>query len=74
MNQKAVIKLETEKNERSYEFIMEIGSPYGEAYDAAFEFLNHILEMSKDAANKADRNQEVEIKTDDDKEEIEKGN
>jgi hypothetical protein len=72
MDQKAVVKLEVEKNERKFEFIMPIGSPYGEAYDAAFEFLNEIAKMTQEAAEAAERKtkeEAVEVKTDDDKEE-----
>jgi hypothetical protein len=70
MTQKAVVILEVEKNDRKYEFMMPIGSPYGEAYDVCFEFLQEITKMSKEAADRVSR-EELEIKTDDDiKEEV----
>lgn len=67
MDQKALVKLSMEKSERTYEFYMPIGSPYGEAYDAAFEMLQEITKMSQEAADKAKR-EDITIKTDDDKE------
>jgi len=53
VEQKAVVNLEIKKGERTYVFTMPIGSPFGEAYDAAFNVLNEILEMSKKAADQA---------------------
>lgn len=61
MEQKAVVNLEVKKGERTFVFTMPIGSPYGEAYDAAFNVLNEILEMSKkavEAAKPAEMDQE----------------
>lgn len=60
MTQKAVIKLEIEKNERMYEFTMPIGSPFGESYDACFEFLQEITKLSKEAADRASREEVTE--------------
>ena len=60
-----MLKFVIEKNERNYEFTMPFGAPYGEAYDACHEMLGKIVEMSKEAQERATR--EVEIKTDDDK-------
>lgn len=73
IDQRAVVTLEVEKNDRKYSFTMPIGepplgAPYGEAYDAAYEFLQEIVEMSQKAADRAKR-KEVKVKTDDDKEE-----
>ena len=35
------------------EFIMPIGAPFGECYDACFEALNKIVALSKEAAEAA---------------------
>ena len=55
MTQKAMIKLTMISNEREFSFEMPIGSPFGEAYDAAFSFLQEISTMAKEAADKAKR-------------------
>ncbi|HXB10858.1 MAG TPA: hypothetical protein VNZ45_02645 [Bacteroidia bacterium] len=39
-----------EKESRTYEFHLPAGAPYGEAYDAAFQFLAKVSEMAKEAA------------------------
>ena len=62
MDQRAMISMEIVKNERTYTFLMPIGSPYGEAYDAAFEFLGSILKQSQDAVSKAEQVKEEDIK------------
>ena len=41
--------LEFQKEERVYRFTLPYGAPYGEAYDAAFQFLNKVLEMQNKA-------------------------
>jgi len=71
MEQKGILKLATERNDRNYTFEMPLGAPYGEAYDAAHEMLQQITKMAKEAADRVEREKEekVEIKTDDDKEE-----
>lgn len=55
VDQKAIVRLELEKNERNYAFEMPIGSPFGESYDAAFEFLKKITDMANEAAKRAER-------------------
>ena len=53
MDIKSFISVEVTKNERTYHFYMPVGAPFGEAYDAAFEVLNSITEMAKQAVEKA---------------------
>jgi len=53
MDQRAVINLEVKKGEKTFVFSMPVGSPFGEAYDAAFSVLNEIMEMSKKAVEAA---------------------
>lgn len=53
VDQKAIINLEVKKEDRTFVFSMPVGSPFGEAYDAAFAVLNEIQEMSKRAVEQA---------------------
>lgn len=53
MNIKSVVSIEITKDDRKYSFNMEVGSPFGEAYDAAFDVLQHIVNLSKQAADSA---------------------
>lgn len=55
MELKNLIHLSVVKNERTYELILPVNAPYGEAYDATFEFLKHISELAKQAAEQAAR-------------------
>lgn len=41
--------LEIEKNDRVYRFTLPYGSPFGEAYDAAFQILQHVLKLQNEA-------------------------
>jgi len=49
MDQRAMFNLEVKKGERTFIFSMPVGSPFGEAYDAAFEVLAEIQKMSAKA-------------------------
>ena len=51
MNLKSAVIIEVEKNERKYSFSMPVGAPYGECYDAAFEVLKSVVELSTQALN-----------------------
>jgi hypothetical protein len=53
MNVKTSISIEITKDERVYSFVMPAGAPFGQAYDAAFEILQQIVEFSKKAADSA---------------------
>ena len=55
MNEKLVINFEVEKDGKKFSFSMPYGSSYGAAYDAAHDFMTKILEMSKNATEKAKR-------------------
>lgn len=55
MDQRGIISLELEKNGKKFSFTMPMGTPLGEAYDAAFSFLSEVLEMSKRAVEKAEK-------------------
>lgn len=65
VNQKAMISLELEKNDRRYILSIPMGAPLGESYDVVHEFLRELLSMSKVAAENAARssgeNVDVEI-------------
>lgn len=50
---KPYLAINVEKGGRKYMFSMEVGSPLGEAYDAAYVVLSELLEMSKKAAENA---------------------
>ena len=73
MKQSAVVKIDVEKNDRLFEFIMPIGAPYGEVYDTLFEMLKEVTDMMNKAAKQAEEAKEkgMEVKTDEDKEEEE---
>ena len=53
MTIKSYVAIEVVKGERTFSFQMPNGSPYGEAYDAAYEVLNNIIELAKQAADTA---------------------
>lgn len=53
MNVKSFVVIEIEKNDNRFSFMMPVGAPFGEAYDACYEALNHIVEFSKKAAEQA---------------------
>ena len=53
MNAKSAVIIEVKKNDNLYQFVMPVGSPLGEAYDAGFEVLKDIIEMSQQALNNA---------------------
>jgi hypothetical protein len=53
MNVKSYVDVEVVKSERVYHFLMPVGAPFGEAYDAAFEALGSITEMAKQAVENA---------------------
>ena len=53
MDQKAYVCLEVKKDENVFKFLMPMGAPLGQAYDAAFACLQEIVSLSKDAAERA---------------------
>ena len=60
MTQKAIVVLEKEVDGKKYSFQMEIGAPYGGAYDSCFFFLQEITKMSQEAAERAKREKKEE--------------
>ena len=66
MELKSLILVEVKKDDRVYRFEMPVGAPLGECYDAAFQALNKIAELMRDAASKAERKDEPaeEVKAD----------
>jgi len=52
-----MVRLEVKKGDNLYEFIMPVGSPFGEAYDSAFDFLQEISTMAKEAVDKSKRDE-----------------
>lgn len=53
MNVQSMVVIEIERNGRLYTFSMPVGAPYGEAYDAAFEALQSVLDMARQSAERA---------------------
>ena len=49
MNAKTQVTLEVTKGEHTFSFVMPLGCPLGVAYDACFEALRDIVELSKQA-------------------------
>jgi len=57
---KTMVYIEVKKNDRTYVFSLPFGCPLGEAYDAAHEVLQSILDMSKQAADNAKQRESSE--------------
>ena len=56
MVQKSALIFESvkgEKNERTYQFIIPVGAPFGEVFDVAFEVLAAAEELAKKAMENA---------------------
>lgn len=64
MEVRSCVQFDVVKESRTYSFIMPVGGSLGEGYDAAFQVLEKILEMSKNAADKAKPAQPAEEKKD----------
>lgn len=58
MDKRGMVILEVKKDERTYSFLMPVGSPFGEAYDAAFEMLSEISKMAQAAVENSEREKE----------------
>lgn len=58
MNVKSSLIIEITKDDRVFSFAIPHGAPFGQAYDAAHEVLQHIVELSKKAADAAAQNPE----------------
>ena len=65
MDLRSEVVMEIKKNDRVYKFVMPMACPFGEAYDAAFEALQNISKMAKDAADRAEQKKTVEPASDD---------
>lgn len=46
----STVNMVIEKNGKKFTFIMPVGANWGESYDACFECLMKVLELSKQAA------------------------
>lgn len=58
MDQKSAVIFESvkgEKGERTYQFIIPVGAPFGEVFDVAFEVLNAAEVMAKQAVDSAQK-------------------
>jgi hypothetical protein len=53
MDMKSALVMTIVQNENTYTFIMPAGASLGEAYNAAFQALQNVLELSKDAVERA---------------------
>jgi hypothetical protein len=62
MLKQLAIEFIVEKGDKKYTFTMPHGAPFGEAYDACFEVLREVVEMSKVAADQAKREEGAEEK------------
>ncbi len=51
--------MEIKKNDRVYSLAIPQGAPYGELYDALFNMLQDVVELSKKAADQAKPAEEV---------------
>ena len=45
------VTMVVEKNDKKFTFVMPVGANWGESYDACFECLLKIVELSKQAAD-----------------------
>lgn len=61
MNAKSAVIIEVRKNDNVYEFVMPAGAPLGEAYDAGFEVLKSIVELSHQAVERAKQPSNEEV-------------
>lgn len=59
---KSALIFEAKKNERVYQFVAPVGSPFGECYDVLHEMLVAITEEVKKATEAAKRKEEEEKK------------
>jgi hypothetical protein len=55
MTIKSYVTVEITKGDNQYTFVMPVGSPYGEAYDAAFEVLKTVADLATKAADQTER-------------------
>jgi hypothetical protein len=53
MDIRNTLTLEVTKEKNTYSFNLPTGATYGEAYDAAFEVLNKLIEMQQEALKKS---------------------
>lgn len=53
MTLKSQVVIEITKDNHTFQFVMPTGVSYGTAYNAAFEVLQNILEMSKQSLEQA---------------------
>ncbi len=60
MDSRAVVHVEIEREGHKFSFCMPMGAPLGCAYNAAFDILQHIVELSKKAADRAQQPEEKE--------------
>ena len=55
MEQKSAIIFESVRGERTYQFIIPVGAPFGEVFDVAFEVLNAAEGLAKQAVDAAQK-------------------
>lgn len=53
MVQQPTLVLKTQSNDRTYEFLIPVGAPYGEVYDALFAMLKEMQDLMAKAAEQA---------------------
>ena len=63
MELKSFISLEVTKDKNIYAFHLPTGATYGEAYDAAFEVLNKLMEMQQESLKKSQESYEASEET-----------
>ena len=55
MDLRSYVSIEVKKNDRVYSYLMPVGAPFGEAYDAAFEVLQSVLDMAKKSSEQINK-------------------
>jgi len=55
MDLRSMVSVEVTKNDHKFTFLMPIGAPFGETYDAAFEVLSKIAELQQENLKKVAR-------------------
>jgi hypothetical protein len=60
INLRSYVVMEVNKNSRSYQFLIPLGSPYDEAVETLNEFIGGVGELKKQSEAHAEQNKPVE--------------
>lgn len=61
MDARGIVVFEVEKNGHKYAFHAPLGTPYGEAHDALYEIIEHVIELAKKSADTAKAQNKADI-------------